>query len=158
MVPSVWRSEEQGMCEIFILGYLAVLSVFDWRERKVPLILLESGGICAVICVVYKMIQRPHDFRWLFLTALLGCVPGVFLLVTARFTGKAGYGDGLALLHVGLFTNYKTSTFLLCLSMLLMSFFSVGAVAVKKAGRSTKVPYLPFLTAAYVAYVFFCIP
>ncbi|MCM1112368.1 MAG: hypothetical protein NC399_03835 [Muribaculum sp.] len=101
-----------------------------------------------------RMIRSPQDLEWLFLAALLSCIPGLFLLATARLTGKAGYGDGLALLNTGLFTDYKTGIFLLCISMLLMSFFAVGMAAVKKAGRSTKLPYLPFLAAAYGAHLF----
>lgn len=138
------------MREVVLLFYLLILGLFDWRERKVPLILPIGGLTAALLYQIYLLYHDPAEWEWLLLSALLGIVPGLFMLTVAGLTGKAGYGDGLVLLNMGLLTNYKSCILLLCFSMLLMSAFSIGMLLMKRVGKDTRLPYLPFLTAVYV--------
>lgn len=98
---------------------------------------------------IFTLLQNVTDWRWLLVSALLGMLPGLAMLVVARITGKAGYGDGFVLLNVGLWTDYKTCILVLCFSMLFMSCFSIGMLLTKKANKQTKLPYIPFLAAVY---------
>ena len=75
--------------------------------------------------------------------------PGGLLLVTAYVTKKAGYGDGIVLLLLGMALGGDKSLLIFGLSLLLISVWSLILLVFHKAGRNTKIPYLPFLTAAF---------
>ncbi|MCM1099762.1 MAG: prepilin peptidase [Clostridium sp.] len=139
--------------EIVLLIYLTILALFDRRERKIPVILPVAGGIAAILYNVYRLSQSSGQREWFLLSFVLGLFPGVLLLAVARLTGKAGYGDGLTLLSVGMWTGYKDCFLLLCLSLLLMAVFAAGMLFMRKAGRNTKLPYLPFLAVVYAVKV-----
>lgn len=143
------------MKKIALLLYLIILALFDLREQKVPLILLTGGGAAAWGIHICMLLQNPAKWSWLVLSILLGILPGLLLLAVARLTGKAGYGDGLALLNVGLLTDYKTCLLMLCFSMLSMSLLSVGMLSVKRVRRETRLPYLPFLAGVYAVGLLF---
>lgn len=137
------------MKRITLLLYLILLAVLDWREQKVPLILLWGGCGMALGFHIVTLLHNVMDWRWLLVSALLGTLPGLAMLVVVRITGKAGYGDGFVLLNVGLWTDYKTCILVMCFSMLSMSCFSIGMLLTKRAGKSTKLPYIPFLAVVY---------
>lgn len=139
------------MREIVLLTYLIILALFDWRERKIPLVLPLGGLAAALLYQVYLLCHNSAEWEWLVVSALLGLVPGFLMLAVAGLTGKAGYGDGLVLLSIGLLTDYKSCILLLCFSMLFISAFSIGMLLLKRADKNTKLPYLPFLAAVYAA-------
>lgn len=133
----------------FLLLYLVVLAVYDWKEQKIPLVLAGGGLVVALAMNVYRVVYYADNWKWLVLSILLGMLPGVYMLTVAYLTGKAGYGDGITLMNIGMFTNYKTCILLWGFSMVFLSFFSVGLLCLRRANKDTRIPYLPFLTAAY---------
>lgn len=133
----------------FLLLYLVVLAVYDWKEQKIPLV-LAGGGLAAALAVnVYRVVYYADNWRWQILSILLGMLPGIYMLTVAYLTGKAGYGDGITLMNIGMLTNYKTSILLWGFSMVFLSFFSVVLLCLRRANKDTRIPYLPFLTAVY---------
>lgn len=136
-----------------VLSYLSLLSIFDVREKKVPVIFVAAGIVAVFIVRFYEGvvndINNTNEVR-LLAEMVLGMVPGIFLLVVAKLTGKAGYGDGAVLLILGILDGYLMCATLLCISLFLMSMFSISLMLLHKVCRNTKLPYLPFLTAAYV--------
>jgi Flp pilus assembly protein protease CpaA len=142
------------MRKLFLLLYLVVLSVFDGREKKVPIVLLCGGTAIAAAVNLYICIRDAADWKMGVMTAFMGMLPGCFLLLVARVTGKAGYGDGIALLGVGLLTGYGTCLLLLCFSLLCMSVCSIVLLLTRKAEKNTTLPYLPFLAAVYLVGMF----
>jgi leader peptidase (prepilin peptidase)/N-methyltransferase len=141
---------EIHMRKMIILLYLVALGIFDWKEQKVPVGLLYGGAVVALGLNIYTCVMDFSNWKWVAASALLGVVPGCFMLMAAYVSHKAGYGDGLALINVGLLTNYGTCLALLCFSMLLMTFFSIGMLVLRRVGRNTTLPYLPFLATAYL--------
>ncbi|MDE7113676.1 MAG: hypothetical protein K2O57_05775, partial [Acetatifactor sp.] len=65
------------MREIVLLFYLLILGLFDWRERKVPLILPVGGLVVALLYQLYLLYHDPAEWEWLLVSALLGIVPGL---------------------------------------------------------------------------------
>lgn len=132
-----------------LLLYLAVLAVFDWKEQKIPLILAGGGLMTALAVNIYHVIYHMENWRWLVVSILLGALPGVYMMTVAYLTGKAGYGDGITLMNLGMLTNYKTCILLWGFSMIFLSLVSVGLLCLRRANKDTRIPYLPFLTAVY---------
>ena len=142
------------MREIVVTGYLIGLSIFDGKEQKVPIGLLGVGTVIAFVLVAGDCLGDFYHWKQIALTAILGLVPGVFMLLTAYITRKVGYGDGLALLGVGMLSGYKACWAMLCISLLLMSFWGIGILMLRRGTRNTKLPYLPFLAVAYLICTF----
>lgn len=131
---------------IVILIYLSMLGFWDYRERKVPLWLLTIGGVAACSAGIYRCAQG--ELRWSEL--LLGMIPGVFLLLTARFSEKAGYADGLVLTELGVCLGYREVMLLFGFSLLLLSVCSIVLLLLRKVHRNTKMPYLSFLAVIFL--------
>ena len=139
-----------------LLVYLLILSIFDCRERKVPIALLLGGvlGLCLLIFVemgcgtvlgeeLGRLSLRDAWREW-----LLGALPGVFLVLVAVLTRKAGVADGVVLMEIGICLGYRITLLLLCISLMLMSLLCVPLLLMRRVKRKTELPYLPFLTGA----------
>lgn len=75
-------------------------------------------------------------------------LPGILLLVFAIATQKAGYGDGIVLLLLGMVAGGGKAWLLLGVSLFFVSAASVVLLVLRKAGRNMTIPYLPFLTVS----------
>ncbi len=139
------------MKRMFLLFYLLVLSVFDWREKKVPAALLLAGVMIAGGFGLYNCMLGVEDLARSIIELCFGLLPGLFLLLLAWLTRKIGYGDGVVMLTAGLLLGYRSCIALLCFSMLLAALISIVLLALRRANRHTVLPYLPFVTAVYLA-------
>lgn len=132
--------------EIYILlFYLVILSVYDCREKQVPGVLLFIGVVVAVISLLIVVIDGQQIWY-----RILGLLPGLFLLLVAFVTKKAGYADGIVLAVTGMVLGYQKTMILFCISLLLISVISVLLLFLHKVNGRTRLPYLPFLTVTYV--------
>lgn len=132
--------------EIYILlFYLVILSVYDCREKQVPGVLLFIGVVVAVISLLIVVIDGQQIWY-----RILGLLPGLFLLLVAFVTKKAGYADGIVLAVTGMVLGYQKTMILFCISLLLISVISVLLLFLHKVNGRTRLPYLPFLTVVYV--------
>lgn len=125
--------------------WLLTASVFDIRKRRVPIWLLLLGGFAALPAVIWRCGSRPEEY-W---EVLKGCIPGIVLLAMAAATGKAGMADGAALLYMGMILE-KGCLLIFVTSLLLISLYSGFLLVLRRAGRNTELPYLPFLSAAWL--------
>ena len=129
--------------------YLLAVSIFDIREKKIPILFLGGGGILVGAGILYGMIAGK--LAWY--QPLLGMIPGVALLAVARLTEKMGYGDGIVLMMIGGMTGYRGSLVVLCLGSFLASLLCVALLAIRKVKKHSRIPYVPFLTGAYLVYI-----
>jgi len=140
---------KDGMLDVEMLvkvAYLLILSIYDVRERKVPLVLLGIGGVFVVLQGIHY--GRTDMLVWMQL--LVGSFPGVFLLIVAWASKKAGYADGVVLMLLGMTEGYREGIVLLCVSLLLLSGLVILLLFLRKVKRNTRMPYIPFLTGAYL--------
>lgn len=129
------------------LIFVAYLSAQDIREKRVSVFAIVLFGSIAIL---YMAAGERLDFVQLSLKIL----PGVLLLFVALLSEeKIGYGDGAAVLVLGLWT----STFFCLLSTsigLLMAGIYGGLLMVVKK-QNYRIPFLPFLlTAMEVLFVY----
>lgn len=132
--------------EVILAVWLLGISALDICRRSVPLWTLAPGGVLAVLAVACHSEGGGIDFFVL----LEGILPGVLLLLLAFFTKNAGSGDGIVLLFLGAAEGGGKGLALFGVSLFLISIFSIVLLIIKKAGKNTKIPYLPFLTAAWL--------
>lgn len=121
--------------------WLLVMSILDIRKRTVPVWLLVLGGILAAISVCQQNA---------FLAMGMGMLPGIGLLLIAFLTKKAGYGDGIVLVILGMVSGGGESLLIFSISLFLSAIFSMVLLVLRKAGRNTRIPFLPFLTIGWL--------
>lgn len=136
-----------NVVKVFILFmYLLLLSIYDFREKKVPCLLLEAGGAVIILWAGAECLWKNREG----MDIIRGMIPGGGLLMTAVFTGKAGRADGIVLVLIGILEGFRSSMFLLCGSLFLMAVCSVILLLLRKVKINTRIPYLPFVCIAYL--------
>lgn len=132
------------MCKMTILLlYLLVLSVYDIRRRRVPVLSLTIGCIGVLINAVYELVAGQQ----ILLQSVLGMVPGILFLIIAWLSQKAGYADGIILIWIGIMCGYRDSLLVFCASLMMASTISIVLLMLRKVSRQTRIPYIPFLAA-----------
>lgn len=130
---------------IFILLYLGMLSYYDWREKKVPVLLLCFGIVVAIMLSIVEGTREKQIWY-----QILGWLPGIFLCLVAAFTKKMGYADGIVLAVVGSVLGYRMAVMTFCVSLVLVSTVSVVMLFLRRVSANTQIPYIPFLTTAFL--------
>lgn len=142
------------MCEIntlLILGCLILCSVIDIRTRKIPTILLIYMSIGAAVCSIWSVHQKIVSA----LDVAGGIIVGILFLMISKYTEEAvGYGDSWILLLIGACLGCRET-----LELVMAAFFLTGLVSLigftfKKWKKTIAIPFVPFLTAAYIGVVF----
>ena len=131
---------------VFLLIYLSILSIFDLKKKMVPVALLALGLMIWGSEAIYRTIEGNGTWQQI----PLGILPGLVFLIIARITGKIGYADGAVLLVIGLAEDYLTSLFVLCMSLFGAAIISLLLVFLHRVNRNTRLPYIPFLTVAFL--------
>lgn len=127
------------------LGYLAVCSWFDLKERKLPVWLLMMG--VAAGAAVQSLSVAAGEFRGI--EIFLAVLPGGLLLVLSRLAPKQiGSGDGWMVLGTGSVTGAEIYLYLEAsfLFMMIPAFW----LAVIKKQRNRELPLAPFLLGGTV--------
>lgn len=129
----------QGGWMIAAAGMI-VLAITDMRRKEIPLIYLVVFGMAAVIYTIVR-----GNIEWnLFFSSLL---PGIFLLGISLCTREGiGYGDGWAVMILGLLIGTEDCFITVCMGLLLIALISVILLIMHKVNGKSRIPFLPFLT------------
>lgn len=114
------------------------------KKQKVPLWMLVIGGGLTLLILAYEVVNKEVGY----IQILKGTLPGGLLLLIAAATKKAGYGDGIVLLYLGMVSG--KSMLLMGVSLFFISIYSIILLIFRKAGRDYTIPYLPFLAVTWM--------
>ncbi len=127
--------------EIVLFVFLAVCAVFDGFSRRVPLVVVWLGILTAV-CLRINGMMGETDL----MEVTLSLIPGAgFFLLGFLTREKVGYGDGWALLMIGLFVGAFRCFLILLVGLMAESAVAIVLLAVGKIKRDREIPFLPFL-------------
>lgn len=133
------------MCKmrLSVLMFLIFCTYFDLRYKKIPLSGLLAFGIVMIIIdgANGSLIQRTEAIR---------LIPGaVFMLLAFLSRQAVGYGDGMMILFLGISMDICRCIQVVFIGLVLCSAISVFILLLKKGSRQTKLPFAPFLLAAW---------
>lgn len=149
-ISKVEKIEKNIMWEIILtVLWLGVLAGIDFRCMRVPVWLLIASGIFVTSMSLWKIWQGRIVDAGLFWSML----PGVVMLLVAIISQKAGVADGVVLLLMGISTDFRTCALSFVISLFVIGAVSLVLLVLKRAGKNTKLPYLPFLWLGYVTQV-----
>lgn len=121
------------------LIFLASLTGNDLKYKRIP---LKTVFVFAAMAMIYL----AGENRFLEGNVVFGMLPGLGLLfLSAATKEKIGYGDGVTVMVLGLWTNLLFSTLVVCLAFCLAGCYAGVCLIKSKAGE---IPFIPFLLAA----------
>lgn len=124
--------------------FLGIGSIRDIRTGRIRVRWLLFA---AMIFGILALVVQQRDAAGLMLSLL----PGSCLLLLGFITREQiGYGDGAAVLILGLVMQAELLLRLLLTASLLLSAVGLFLLIGKKLQRSSRIPYLPFLLAGMV--------
>lgn len=127
--------------EIVLFLFLAVCAVFDGFSRRVPLAVVWLGMLTAVCLRIGGAMGEPS-----FMDAVFSLLPGAgFFLLSFLTREKVGYGDGWALLMIGLFVGVFRCFLILLVGLMAESVMALVLLVIGKIKRDREIPFLPFL-------------
>lgn len=133
----------RGIC----LVILAILSVIDFRYRKVPIQVLVIGNVGAA---VYQLVTGSIDVCLILAGAGIGAV---FFLVSRVTEEGIGYGDSFGILGLGIFLGIWQLLSVLAGTFLLLLIIIIPVLCIKHMSRKCSLPFFPFLTGGYLVWI-----
>lgn len=117
---------------------LALLAGQDIKEKKIS---VDKLLVFACMAVLYRIFIK--QFFW---QEILGCmIPGTILLLLSWVTKEGiGYGDGMAVIVLGLWTGGWFALHVMGLGIMLCGMYAVICLVRKKRDA---IPFIPFLLA-----------
>lgn len=121
----------------------------DFKEKKISLGLLAAGGV--ILTVIFALTGEVTITG-----RLLGLAQGLLLMFLSKLLkGKIGLGDGIIISITGICLGFQANLGLLIYSLTLAAIVSVIMLALKKAGKTDTIPFIPFLFLSYLGGLFF---
>ncbi len=123
---------------------LIIESVSDLKRREVDMKFLIAAFAAAVLMFIVSP-QRNYIM-------FFGGMAEGLLLVAASFALREGIGigDGLTLICTGALLGAKDNMLMFFGACVICSVFSAVLLIFKRAGRKTKIPFVPFLIPGFL--------
>ncbi len=135
-----------GIWKVVFLGVLSIAAWQDKKELSISRTFLIWSGIFAVLGRILTADRAISLLEW-----GLSLLPGIILIGLGWLSKwQIGIGDGIIILIMGLWLGIRETVAVLLMGMFLCSIVCGGLLLLRKAGRKTKVPFVPFLWAAYL--------
>lgn len=128
------------------IGYLIVLSVWDIRKRQIPVVWLGLGCVLVVLGLLCDASGGVEQWRSLF----WGILPGILMLAGARMRGIIGTADGVVMIMIGMQKGYWKGTMILGVALFTAAVFCAVFLLLGKLKGTTRIPFVPFLSLAYI--------
>ena len=136
-------SDGLGITEkILTLFYLWINARNDIRKRQIILWTVVLYTAAGIIAIIYK----GDDLKML-LIVLAAALPGIFFSVASK--GALGLGDVLMLISLGIMLDFWEFIIVFGIGLFTAAVYSGILFLIKKAGRKTEIPFVPFLLLGY---------
>lgn len=134
--------------EWITMGYLVVNTVTDLINRKIYLWI-------SVVYIVSGLVMLALTRNLNGVGNLPGIIPGLLLYLISRYSGESiGAGDALVVGVVGILMGLQGVMVTLGIGLLLCAGTGMGMWIFKKAGRKSRLPFVPFLFLGFLCLQF----
>lgn len=136
------------MWEYIIKGLLGLLliivSIQDIKWKKIRLWIVLIATIILSVCALFSSSLSILD-------RVFGLLLGLAMVLLSKATGgKIGIGDGMVLGVTGIGLGFWSNMELFALALSMAAVFSIGLIILRRANRSTAIPFMPFLFLSYI--------
>lgn len=141
-----WLDKEL-LCGIIGCIYLLVLSVQDMRERMISGRILAAGALAAVCSQIIWNRRTVWE-------CLGGLLIGIGFIAISRLTREGiGYGDSFLITVLGVYIGIWDLMYVLLLAFSLTLLCSMIVLLKFHFHKKKAFPFVPFITAGYMAFV-----
>ena len=127
---------------IVLIVLLLPESIQDIKKRKIHPALIISFTVFAIFAYDFT-ISGNH------LEGIINLIPGLLMITMAiLLRNLIGLGDGLIVLFIGSVCGIRNTFFILILAFCLCGLTAMFLLMLKKASRTTPLPFVPFAFAA----------
>ena len=138
--------------ELIPLGFLAALTVWDIREKALPLWLLALGFGCGIAFRALRILLGHDSLTQAAGQYLPGLLPGALLWLFSRFgKGAIGPGDGVCFMMLALWQPVFGLLGTLLLALFLAGIGGGAWLLIRRKPLRSALPFLPFVLTAYLA-------
>jgi len=135
---------KEGIVNLLLAVVMIIGAVIDIKKREIPIWVFVMLGITALTGSIWC---EGYEFYKM----AAGIMPGILLLGLARVTEQSiGYGDGIVLAEIGCMMGAGVCMIILAGALALAGVFSIGMLIIKKVDKRYRIPFIPFLTTAYI--------
>ena len=128
--------------EICILLILVISAIGDIRNKEIS---LREVAACVAVSASSATVGLMRGETGV-IAILLSLIPGgIILLIGLLSRQQVGYGDALLALGAGPAMGLFCMGAGLLLALFFSSIFSLCLLAFKKAGKRTRIPFVPFM-------------
>lgn len=133
---------------IYLIICLLILSYIDVKSRAVPVWwLIVMGAVIPVAYVCdYTVCGERIDYKQLVI-AIIIAITFVLLSVLTSMIGEA---DGIVIGYVCILSNVYIAIAAIIISFVILAASGGVLILLKRARLKSALPYMPFLTSAYV--------
>ena len=127
-----------------ILGFFSISAFQDYRNRKINIYFLLTGGIIGLLFHLYSMELSIIEI-------LLGMGIGMMILFFGLWSGgSVGRADGMILVVSGIFLGFEKNVEVFVMGLFLAGITSLFLSVIRRKGRTYRIPFAPFLLAGYL--------
>ena len=128
---------------IILLAILLVSSCYDIKFKEIPVWTIWLAGVVSVIYNAILIYKGHFDYNDLIVSLFPGAL---FLTIALICKGNLGIGDGAMLLAIAPGFGILHIYLGLMLALLLNSLVAIFLIIFKRAGKKTRMPFIPFLS------------
>lgn len=135
------------MGKVLLLLLFSSTAYEDCKEKEINFYMPLIGALAGIIL---------HLLYWekTLLDILLGITVGIVLLLVAVISnGGIGMGDGIMLMVSGIFLGFWENIALFMMALGMISITALFLIVIKRKGKNYRLPFLPFLLAAYLLWL-----
>lgn len=128
--------------------FIGICSITDMWNRK---IYLRICGIFLCVGILLKLIiyKEPAGYT------VVSFIPGLVMILAAFISKeRIGYGDGVVVFITGILYGLGMTLNICGFAFLILSIYSLSMIIFKKKKWNDEIPFLPFLLAANILYLF----
>lgn len=129
-------------------AWLAWLSFEDMRKKKISSIVLLLG---CLFLWTWRWLGNNENMLRHFVLFVVAMLPGLLLICLAGLSEQVGMGDGIAVTILGPVAGSSRIWSTLYAGLFFMALFSCILLACRKINKASRVPFLPFLLAGWIA-------
>lgn len=131
----------------YIFCLLSICGWYDWKRKRIPCISLWLG-MTGIILITIIQCSEGNRVWW---NSVMGATIGILLILVSIVTHQQiGLGDGILFVITGIGLGIINNILLLVSSLCLVSIISLILISIKKVGRKTTLPFVPFVWFCFV--------
>lgn len=137
------------MMDVLICGLLGWLSIEDIREKKVSV----WPSVCLIgVGIIFAFRKSGNNTLLHGLTAVVSAAGlGAAVWLAGKISrGSIGSGDAWTMGGLGAYLGWQNALTVLFCGLLLCAVTGVLYIRIKRKNVKTEMPFIPFLTAAYI--------